>query len=82
MLDASSAASVLRPLRSNTAVLTPEGPGVVMCSARGCVTVLLGGRLVVVFALWDVEPIVTDSEVEYTDEDLAWFRKPVRTVSK
>lgn len=68
MLNASPAVEVLRPLRSNTAVLTPIGHGVVMCSARGCVTVIIG-RLVAVFALWEVTPIVTDSAVEYTDID-------------
>lgn len=74
MLNTSHACQVLRSLRPQTAVSTPTGTGLVLAQVRHNVTVLESGT-VRVLERYQVSPL------EYSDDDLSWFRRPVREVT-
>lgn len=91
MNDFAAAVEILRRLRPQTPVRCPLGLGVVMVQSRGHVTVRVGWT-VAQFERWLVEELTSapvDGCVEgtgdvgltdYTDADLAWFRRPVSEV--
>ena len=78
MLSTTTAIKILRALRAYQSVRLADGrTGIVLAQLRGDVSVL-ADRLVLVVPRWELEPVC---EVEYTEEDLAWFRKPVTEVA-
>lgn len=78
MTNAALACEVLRNLRAyQSCRLTDGTPAIVMAQLRERVTVLVGA-VVLVVNRWELEPIAT---VEFSEDDLAWFRRPVKEVA-